>query len=260
MSLNLFAFGIYPYIALAIFFIGTWARYDREQYTWKASSSQILEKKWLRRGSIPFHIGILGILAGHTVGLLTPAAVWYTLGIGAPAKQMLAMVAGGAFGVLMFVGLTILILRRLLHPRVRASSSKMDIFILFMLYAQLLLGLGSIFVSAGHPDGTEMILLMTWAQSIVTFQAMAAAEAISSVHWIYKAHVFLGLTLFLVVPFSRLVHVFSVPIEYLTRRYQIVRRRGPWQQKPKPVALQPRPEVVAPAAPTIEPAKPQVTS
>ena len=221
-----FVFGVYPYIALAVCIIGTWARYDREQYTWKASSSQLLEKKQLRRGSLPFHVGILGILFGHFVGLLTPASVWHVFGITPAMKQVVAIVAGGLVGVLCLYGLVILVHRRLMHERVRASSSRMDIAVLLLLLAQLLLGLSSIFVSLGHLDGQEMLKLMAWAQNIVTFHGVAAAEAIQGVHWIFKAHVFLGMTLFIVFPFSRLVHILSVPLKYLNRNYQVVRRRG----------------------------------
>jgi len=224
---HLLVFGIYPYIALAICFIGTWARYDREQYTWKAGSSQLLEKKWLQRGSVPFHIGILGILLGHFVGLLTPVEVWHLLGISAAAKQLLAVVAGGIFGLLCLYGLTILVLRRFLMPRVQASSSLMDKLILLLLLAKLLLGLASIFVSLGHLAGHEMLKFMAWAQGIVTFSGYTAAAAIVDVHWIFKAHIFLGMTLFVVFPFSRLVHALSLPLKYLRRNYQVVRRRGP---------------------------------
>lgn len=222
---NLVLFGIYPYIAFAVFLIGCWARYDREQYTWKAGSSQLLEKRWLRIGSIPFHVGVLGILAGHFVGLLTPTPVWHALGVHASDKQMLAMVAGGLFGLLCLFGLVVLVLRRLLHPRVRASSSTMDTLILLLLLLQLLLGLGSIMVSAQHLDGEEMLKLMAWAQSIVTLQAGDAVQSISAVHWIFKVHVALGMTLFVLFPFSRLVHLLSAPVKYLGRNYQIVRVR-----------------------------------
>src|SRR5690606_32600648 len=181
-----FAFGIYPYIALAICFIATWIRYDREQYTWKTGSSQLLEKKQLMRGSLPFHVGIIGILMGHFVGLLTPAWVWHLLGISAALKQVVAIVAGGIFGVLCLYGLVILVHRRLFHARVRASSSTMDITVLFLLGAQLCLGLSSIFVSLGHLDGQEMLKLMAWAQHIVTLRGVSAAQAISGVHWIFK--------------------------------------------------------------------------
>lgn len=224
--LNTFFFGIYPYIALAVMVIGTWIRYDREQFTWKTSSSQLLEKKQLRRGSIAFHIGILAIFAGHFVGLLTPNAVWHVLGISAGTKQLIAIVAGGLAGILCFYGMTVLILRRLNNPRIRANSSTMDIVILLLLYAQLILGLLSIFVSLGHMDGSTMLLLMAWAQNTLTFDATTAVAAMTDVHWIFKLHITLGLTIFLVFPFTRLVHMFSVPVQYIRRQHQVVRQKA----------------------------------
>lgn len=225
-SMNTFLFGLYPYIALFICFIASWIRYDREQYTWKASSSQLLEKKQLTIGSRLFHVGIITVLLGHFVGLLTPVEVWHLLGIEAHHKQLIAMGLGGVFGFICFIGLTILLKRRLFNPRIRATSSTMDILVLLLLYAQLILGLGSIFVSAKHTDGAEMLLLMSWAQNIVTFDPTEAAAAILSVHWIYKLHVFLGMSLFVVFPFSRLVHIASVPVKYLGRNYQVVRKKA----------------------------------
>ena len=224
-DLNHLLFGIYPYIAFTVFLVGSLIRYDREQYTWKTSSSQLLEKKWLRRGSLPFHIGVLAIFGGHFVGLLTPHEVWHVLGVSAPHKQIVAMAAGGIFGLLCLYGMTILLVRRLTNERVRATTAKMDIVILLMLYSQLLLGLTSIFVSAGHMDGTEMLKLMSWTQNIVTLNGSAASGYIADVHIIYKLHVFLGMSLFLVFPFSRLVHIWSVPVKYVSRSYQVVRAR-----------------------------------
>ncbi|WP_062567392.1 respiratory nitrate reductase subunit gamma [Pseudoalteromonas arabiensis] len=224
--LNTFFFGIYPYIALAVFVIGSVIRYDREQYTWKTGSSQLLESKKLKQGSRAFHIGIIMVLLGHFVGLLTPAEIWHVFGIEAGHKQLIAMTLGGVFGLICFYGLTILIKRRLFEPRIRATSSNMDIAILLLLYVQLILGLLSIFVSANHLDGAEMLLLMSWAQNIVTFDLTEATAAITQVHWIYKLHVALGMTLFVVFPFSRLVHIASVPVQYLSRNYQVVRSKS----------------------------------
>ncbi len=224
-TFHLFAFGIYPYIAIAVMFVGTWIRYDREQYTWKASSSQLLEKKWLRIGSIPFHIGIIGIFFGHLVGLLTPVGVWHFLGIEANVKQMLAIIAGGLFGVLCLFGLVVLTLRRLFNPRIRYTSQTMDVVVLLLLLAQLLLGLASIFISVGHLDGAVMLQLMHWAQSIFLLQGVNGAQGIVDVSWVFKAHIFLGMTIFLVFPFTRLVHMLSVPVKYLGRNHQVVRRR-----------------------------------
>ncbi|WP_020407635.1 respiratory nitrate reductase subunit gamma [Hahella ganghwensis] len=221
--LNTLFLAVYPYVALAIFLIGSLIRYDRDQYTWKTASSQILESKQLRLGSILFHIGVIAVLLGHFVGLLTPAAVWHVLGISASFKQAVAMGVGGFFGIICLFGLIILVKRRLTNPRVRASSTRMDITILLLLLAQLILGLLSIFVSAGHMDGGEMLKMMNWAQSIVTFNAAQAAAVMVDVHIIYKLHIVLGMTLFVLFPFSRLVHVWSIPVRYFTRNYQVVR-------------------------------------
>jgi len=223
--LNSLLFGIYPYIALAVFVLGSLIRYDRDQYSWKTGSSQMLESKMLRKGSMPFHVGIIAVLAGHFVGLLTPHQVWDFLHITAPMKQVFAMAMGGFFGLICFYGLTILIIRRFTNARVKASSSSMDNLILILIYIQLIMGLISIFVSMGHMDGAEMLKLMAWAQYLVTFQGTAAAAAMADVHIIFKLHIFLGMSLFLVFPFSRLVHVWSVPVKYFRRNYQIVRTK-----------------------------------
>jgi len=223
--LNQAMFGFYPYIALSVFLVGSLIRFEREQYTWRSGSSQLLRRKLLMVGSNCFHIGVLFILAGHFVGLLTPHEVYTAMGLTVEAKQLLAMISGGAFGLLCFVGLTLLIYRRLVDPRIRATSSVMDIAILLLLWAQLSLGLGSILVSAQHPDGSEMLKLADWAQRIVTLRG-GAADAIADVNPIFKLHIMLGLTIFLIFPFSRLVHIWSAPIAYIGRPYQIVRRRG----------------------------------
>ncbi len=224
-NFNLLMFGVYPYVALAICLIGSWARFDLSQYTWRAGSSQMLDGKGMRVASNFFHVGIIFVLAGHFVGLLTPHAVYSHL-ISTENKQLLAMVSGGIFGVICLIGLVMLINRRLNNPRIRASSSTSDIMILFVLLAQLVLGLLTIFASTQHMDGSVMVMLGEWAQSIVTLQPIKAAAAIAPVGIIYKLHVFLGMTLFVLFPFTRLVHIVSAPIWYLGRRYQIVRQKG----------------------------------
>lgn len=222
--LNDAAFGLYPYVALAVFLIGSLIRYDRDPYTWRSGSSQLLRKRQFAWGSYLFHIGIIGLFLGHLVGLLTPIVIFDALGISHAAKQMMAIVVGGIFGIMCFAGLTLLIHRRLTDPRIRGTSTKMDFFILFLLYAQLILGMISIPISLGHPEGDQMMAFMTWAQMIVTFQG-GAADLVASAHWVFKLHIFLGLTVFLVFPFSRLVHIWSAPFGYLTRNYQVVRSR-----------------------------------
>jgi nitrate reductase gamma subunit len=224
--LNQFLFGLYPYVALAVFLVGSLARFDTGQYTWKSDSSQLLSRRKLRVGSNLFHIGILGILGGHFVGLLTPIPVWHALGVSAAAKQMLAIVAGGIFGLLTLVGLVLLISRRLGEPRLRTTTRTMDWLVLWLLLAQLGLGLLTLPISWEHRSGEEMVKLMTWAQHVVTFQG-DAASFVADASPVFKLHLALGMTIFVVFPFSRLVHIWSGfgAVAYLTRAYQVVRSR-----------------------------------
>lgn len=218
-------FGYYPYICLAVFFIGSLLRFDRDQYTWKSDSSQLLRRGQLRLGSNLFHIGVLFLFFGHFFGMLTPHIV-YEHFIGAGAKQLVAMVTGGIAGLLGFIGLTILLHRRLTEPRIRATSKTSDIVIAALLWVQLLLGLATIPLSAQHLDGSMMLLLAEWAQRIVTFRA-GAPELLAEAGWVFKTHMFLGMTIFLIFPFTRLVHVWSgfASVLYVFRPYQVVRAR-----------------------------------
>ena len=225
--LHQFAFGIYPYLSLTVFLVGSLIRFDREQYTWKSDSSQMLRTGQLRWGSNLFHVGVLGIFFGHLFGLLTPLQVWHAIGVTPAAKQMVAMLGGGAAGLMCLAGLLLLLHRRLTEARIRATTRPMDLAVLYLLLAQLLLGLYSITVSWQHPDGVEMLKLVNWAQHIVTFRG-DAASLIVDVAWVFKAHLALGLTIALIFPFSRLVHIWSgfAVAGYLTRAYQIVRSRS----------------------------------
>lgn len=224
--LHQFVFGIYPYIALAIFLLGSLVRYDREQYTWKSESSQVLNTGMLRLGSPLFHVGILGLFFGHAAGLLTPVWVWDALGVTHGVKQTVAMVAGGVMGTLCLVGILMLLARRFGNDRVAARTTFKDKLVLLWILLTLLLGLSSIFVSASHMDGHMMVLLMTWAQHVVTFRGDAAGF-IADAPWIFKLHLFMGMSLFVIFPFTRLVHVWSGfgAVAYLGRTWQLVRRR-----------------------------------
>lgn len=221
--INHIVFGWYPYLCLTVFLVGSWLRFDREQYTWKTGSSQLLRRRQMMWGSNLFHVGILVIFLGHFVGLLTPIWIFDFVGISHTAKQWLAIIVGGVAGIMCFVGITLLVHRRLFDSRIRTTSSFGDIAILLLLYAQLILGLATIPVSLGHLDGHEMVKFMTWAQGILTLQPGVSA-LIADANPIFKLHLFLGMTIFLVFPFTRLVHVWSAPIWYLGRRgYQVVR-------------------------------------
>ncbi|MBT5457100.1 MAG: respiratory nitrate reductase subunit gamma, partial [Rhodospirillaceae bacterium] len=171
--LNTLFFGIYPYIALAVLAVGCVVRYDREPYSWRSGSSQLLRRRQLVWGSNLFHIGVLVVFLGHLAGLLTPIEIFDAMGIGHGFKQLMAIVVGGIAGIMCLIGGAMLLHRRLTDPRIRRTSSFGDIAILVLLLLQLLLGLGTIPVSMGHLDGQEMVKFMAWAQGIFTFQSGA---------------------------------------------------------------------------------------
>jgi len=224
-SLDHALFGIYPYLCLTVFLLGSLLRYDRDQYSWKSDSSQLLRRGSLRWGSNLFHVGVLFLFFGHTVGMLTPHFLYEPF-ISAGNKQLMAMVSGGIAGLAGFAGVTLLLHRRLADDRIRINSKFSDIALLVLLWIQLALGLATIPLSAEHLDGGMMMRLAEWAQRIVSFRG-GAVELLAGASWIFKLHMFLGMSLFLVFPFTRLVHVWSGfgTLSYLVRPYQLVRSR-----------------------------------
>jgi nitrate reductase gamma subunit len=222
--LHSFFFSVYPYICLAVFLMGSLARFDRDQYTWKSDSSQLLRKGQLKWGSNLFHVGILFLFFGHSVGLLTPHWVYESF-ITPANKQLLAIIAGGVAGTLCFIGLSMLLHRRIFDPRIRLTSHRTDLMILIILWVQLVLGLITLPFSLSHSDGTVMLVLSDWAQRIFTFRPDAAG--LVALAWPYKVHLVLGMTIFFLFPFSRLVHVWSGfgTLAYVLRPYQVVRSR-----------------------------------
>jgi nitrate reductase gamma subunit len=220
-----FLFNVYPYICLGVFFMGSLARFDRDQYTWKSDSSQLLRAGQLRWGSNLFHAGILFLFFGHLFGQLTPHFV-YEKFITASQKQLLAVVAGGVAGSICFIGLSLLLHRRIFDPRIRLTSHRTDLAILMILWVQLLMGLATLPSSLQHvSEPHTMLQLATYLQGIATFQP--DANLLAGIEWHFQAHMLLGMTIFLLFPFSRLVHVWSgfATVAYLFRPYQVVRAR-----------------------------------
>lgn len=220
--LNQFMFGVFPYIALSVFVVGCIVRFDREQYSWRTGSSQLLRRKQLMWGSNLFHLGVLFLLGGHLVGLLTPHSI-YSYVITAEMKQMVAIVAGSSAGLVCFIGLIILMHRRFLDPRIRRTSTFSDNAILVILFVQLSIGLVTVPYSLAHHDANVMLRLSGWAQGILTFRP-GVANYVVGLDWPYQVHLLLGMTIFLLFPFTRLVHMLSAPIWYLNRGgWQVVR-------------------------------------
>lgn len=237
-----FLFQIFPYIALGVLIVGSIARYERDPFTWKTSSSQLLRRRQLILGSVLFHVGVLVVFFGHVIGLLTPIWVFDMIGISHGFKQVLAILVGGVAGAAALAGGAILLHRRLTDARILATSSVADTTILLILLLQLVLGLGTILISAQHLDGHEMVKFMTWSQGIFTFDSQAWTY-MEGAHWIFRAHIFLGLVIFVLFPFTRLVHMLSAPIRYVTLRrgWQVVRTKD-WA--PRPVEVLPVANVV----------------
>jgi nitrate reductase gamma subunit len=201
-TLHQFLFAVYPYICLAVFLMGSLARFDRDQYTWKSDSSQMLRKARMQWASNLFHGGIIFLFFGHAIGLLTPHWVYEP-----------------------FITPAMLIWRRMFDPRIRLTSHRTDLAILIILWVQLCLGLLTLPYSLGHKDGSVMLALSHWSQSIFTLSP--DASVLVNLDWPYKVHLVLGMTIFLLFPFSRLVHVWSgfASIAYAFRPYQVVRSR-----------------------------------
>ena len=224
-SLNNLLFGVYPYICLTVFVIGSWLRFDREQYGWKSDSSQLLSKGYMRLASNFFHFGILAIFGGHFVGLLTPHAVFQMI-VDDMSHQWIAITAGTIFGLAALFGGTILFFRRFFNPRISLTSRFADKFTIFWVMFTLILGLLTIPVSlghAGHGDPRVVTAMAEWIQSIVYLYPSPAY--LEGVDMIFKLHVLAGMTVFLIFPFTRLVHIWSMPFGYLARAYQIVRTK-----------------------------------
>ncbi|OGS97842.1 MAG: respiratory nitrate reductase subunit gamma [Gallionellales bacterium RIFCSPLOWO2_12_FULL_59_22] len=224
-TLHNLLFGVYPYICLSVFFIGSWLRFDREQYTWKADSTQLLSKPWMRIASNFFHYGVVGIFLGHSVGLLTPHFVFAAL-MSDIAHQWLAIVAGTIFGLSALFGGSILLFRRFTNQRISLTSRWADKFTIFWIMLTLVLGLLTIPTSLHHAtayDSQAVTSLVWWVQSIVYLYP--SPQFIEGIDTIFKLHLFAGMTVFLIFPFTRLVHIWSMPFGYLARAYQIVRTR-----------------------------------
>lgn len=222
---NTLLFGIYPYVCLSVFFIGSWLRFDREQYGWTSASSQLLSRSGMRWASNLFHIGVLAIFGGHLIGLLTPHHVFLMV-MGDIGHQYMAIILGSIFGASMLIGGVMLWIRRYTNARISATSRGSDKFVLTWVMVTLILGLTTIPVSmghAGHGDPRVVTAMAEWIQSIIYLYPNPAY--LEGVDTIFKVHVLFGMTVFLIFPFTRLVHVWSLPIGYLGRAYQIVRSK-----------------------------------
>ena len=215
-------FAILPYVALAIAIVGLVWRYTTNQFSFSSVSSQFLENRQLFWGSVPWHYGIILILLGHLVGILFPSSVMAFNGV--PVRLYILEGTGLALGLLALAGLVFLLLRRGTNPRVRAVTSRMDLVLLLLLLLSIVTGVGTaIFYRWG--SGWYVQTATPYLRSLFTFSLKV--EYMASLPLLVKIHAVNAFVILAVFPFTRMVHMLSVPLAYLWRPYQIVmwRRR-----------------------------------
>ena len=224
-SADLFLWIALPYLCLTIFVVGHVWRYRRDQLTWTARSTQLLEQRLLRVGSLLFHFGVLAVIGGHVLGILIPAGVTGAIGIDEHLYHRISVVAGGLAGAAMTIGFAILLYRRAAVPRVRATTSRGDLVMYPLLTIAIVTGMiatfGGNLVSPYHYRET----VSPWFRGIFTFQPHT--EEMAGAPFLFQLHATSVWLLYAVWPFSRLVHAWSVPISYLQRSWILYRGRNP---------------------------------
>ncbi len=217
--------GVLPYVVLTLFVSGLIWRYVTNPFGWTSKSSEMLEKRKLKWGSLLFHYGVLAVFCGHIAGLLVPVQVYRGLGISDEAYHLVAMVGGMPAGIVTFVGSLILLYRRYADPRIRATSSTGDRVALIVLVVVLFTGLAATAGSSlSHGDFDYRTTINPWLRGVLALRP--DPELMETVPIGFKVHILTTFALYLVFPFTRLVHVFSLPLGYLRRSYVLYRRRN----------------------------------
>lgn len=239
IPLNIFLFVVFPYLAVAVFLIGFIYRYGQTGFKVSSLSSQFLEGRNLFWGAVPFHFGILVVFLGHLIAFLFPAQtlMWNSQ----PVRLIILEVTAFTFGVSVFVGLLVLMLRRLGNGRLRIVTSPMDIAIECLLLTQVVLGC---WIALGYRWGSSWFSadLSPYLWSLVKFNP--EIEAIGALPWVVKLHIVGAFLILFMIPFTRLVHFLVAPFHYIWRPYQLV--MWTWNRKrvrdPKTVWTEHRPE------------------
>lgn len=232
--MNTIAFVVVPYLCLAVFVGGHVWRWRHDQMGWTTHTSQLLESRILRWGSPLFHLGALGVICGHAMGLLVPSSVTSGLGVPEHLYHVTAVWGGVVTGTMLVVGLALLVARRCVNGRVRRTTTTMDKVLYAALVAMVVLGMaatvGVNLLGSGY-DYRESVAV--WFRSIFWFQPRPAL--MSEAPLVYQLHAVGGFLFLALWPFTRLVHVWSAPVAYLWRPYVVYRSRG--AARPAPGAL-----------------------
>lgn len=216
---------ILPYIVITIFIGGHIYRYQHDQFGWTAKSSEMLEKKKLALGSSLFHWGIFFVIGGHVMGILIPESLYQALGVSEHMYHKIAIGFGLPAGIAALSGLIILTYRRFTDKQIRKTSSAGDFITLVALLFVMTTGLAATFLNIDSKGFDYRTTISPWFRNIFLFKPDAGLMA--SVPLWFKLHIMMGYVIFIVWPFTRLVHVFSMPLKYLTRSYVVYRKRAP---------------------------------
>jgi len=219
-----FLWVIYPYMILIIFLVGLYYRYQTDQFGWTAKSSEMLEKKKLRWGSNLFHIGIMLVFFGHVGGILIPKSWLEALGVSDHLYHTMALWIGSAAGLMTLIGCIFLVIRRFSDVRIRRTSSFGDMLSIILLTLIVVVGMAATLFNMTDRSGFDYReTIGPWLRGVIQF--MPDYTLMNTVPFIFKIHIILGLALFAVFPFTRLVHMLSLPIKYLSRSYVVYRKR-----------------------------------
>jgi nitrate reductase gamma subunit len=224
--MDLFLWVVVPYLCLATFVVGHFWRYRYDKFGWTTRSSQLYEDRMLRLGSPLFHFGILGVVGGHIIGLLIPESWTDAIGITPEIYHLTAVIGGLAAGIAALVGLAILVYRRRTVGPVFSATTNNDKAMYLVLGLTIVFGMwntiaGSVFNLGGHYDYREGVSV--WYRSFLAFSPDASLMAEAPLG--FQLHALSAFVLFAMWPFTRLVHVFSAPLGYLTRPYIVYRSR-----------------------------------
>lgn len=216
---------IFPYVAITVFVVGHWWRYRRDQFAWTSRSTQLLDRRILGWASPMFHYGALAAVGGHILGLCIPAAWTNAIGIHEHTYRWISAIAGGVAGAVTLIGFIGLVYRRARSDRVRRNTTRIDIFTYGLLTVLILLGCYMTFFHnlASNAPYNYRDSIGVWWRSIFYLQPNVAAIAHAPI--VYQVHAIIAWAFWAAFPFTRLVHAWSIPIQYLGRPYILYRRR-----------------------------------
>lgn len=220
----LLLYGILPYAAVAVFVVGTWWRYRTDQYGWGARSTQLLESRVLKYSSNIFHLGVLAAIGGHVLGVLVPESWTEAVGVSDDAYHVLAVVGGLSAGIAVIVGFTALVYRRIRFSRVRVTTTRADVVVFALLALGILTGMLATITNLGDSVNYRESV-GPWFRNLLIFNPKPELMTGEDVSFIFQLHVTVVWFLYAFWPFSRLVHVWSIPVDYLRRSPIMYRTR-----------------------------------